>query len=294
MNRSTPAFSVIVPTYERPEALRRCLEGLANLEHTSWDVVVINDGGETSFQRLDEGLRSRLPLRLLEAPHSGPAAARNRGARLAEGQFLAFTDDDCVPEPDWLTAFQRGFETTGADALGGECLNPHGTNIPAMTWHLYSAFMREQTRDRSGNDLMIPSNNVAYRREAFWAAGGFDESFPAAAGEDIDLAYRVVERGYRQVYLESARVWHDHRNTIRGYLSQQMRYGKGTLDLLDRHRAVAAVRRPRWEYHASLMRFLRRRRAPVGVLLLALLTPSVHRIGIEFHRLRRSWGVKER
>jgi cellulose synthase/poly-beta-1,6-N-acetylglucosamine synthase-like glycosyltransferase len=287
LNSKTPRFSVIVPTHERPEALRRCLEGFANLDHSSWDLIVVNDGGANSFRKVDEGLRSRLPLRLVDAPHAGPASARNLGARLAQGEFLAFTDDDCIPEPDWLTAFERGFETTDADVLVGECLNPHAGNVPAMTWQLYLAFMFELSRDKAGNALMVPSNNVAYRREAFWSVGGFDDSFPTAAGEDMDLAYRIVEHGYRQRHLDSARVWHDHRNTIRGYLNQQLRYGRGTRDLLRRNHAVAATKTSRWTHYANLMAFLRRHRAPLGVFLLAAVTPVVHRIGIESSRWRR-------
>jgi GT2 family glycosyltransferase len=282
-----PTFSVIVPTYERPDELRRCLEGFARVEFRSWELLVVNDGGPRSFTGLDDDLRARLPLRLLEVPHGGPAAARNAGAREGTGDFLAFTDDDCVPAPDWIEALERGFAETGADVLGGECLNPYPSNVPAVTWQLYLEFLRQHSRDRAGNDLMLPSNNVAYRSEVFWSVGGFDASFPTAAGEDVDLAYRVVERGYRQLHLESARVWHHHRNTIRGYVSQQLRYGRGTSDLLRRRYAVSVPRLPRWKFHAKLGRFLRERRAPWGVFLLAFLTPLIHRAGIEASRIGR-------
>jgi cellulose synthase/poly-beta-1,6-N-acetylglucosamine synthase-like glycosyltransferase len=278
---------VVIPTYERPESLRRCLEGFARLDHPSWELIVVNDGGAASFARVDDGLRSRLPIRLVDAPHRGPASARNTGARAAAGSFLAFTDDDCTPEPDWLTELERGFDETPADALGGDCLNPYPDNAPALTWQLYLAFMRDYLRDVSGNALLIPSNNAAYRSEVFWSVEGFDESFPMAAGEDLDLGFRIVERGYRQILRDSARIWHHHRTTVRGYLRQQYRYGQGTLDILAKRYVLRLPERRSREYFLSLARFLRKRRAPLGVWLLTVLTPFAHRAGIESLRLRR-------
>ena len=273
-------FSVVIPTYNRPERLQGCLEGFTRLDHPSWELIVVNDGGATSFSAIDEALRARLPLRTIDAPHAGPAAARNAGARLASGEFLAFTDDDCIPEPDWLQALERGFAEQRCDALGGSALNPYPESVPAVTWELYLDFLREYFQDASGNGLMLPSNNVAFRREVFWSVNGFDESFPLAAAEDVDLAYRIVQAGHKQRYYDPAQVWHHHRSTARGYLRQQFRYGRGTFDLERRSYTVQGKPRKIGEFYWRLAAFLRRRRAPLGVWALVSLTPLAHRAGI--------------
>ena len=286
-------FSVVIPTYNRPEPLRRCLEGFTRLDHPSWELLVVNDGGKTSFAGVDDALRARLPLTTIDAPHAGPAAARNVGARAARGEFLAFTDDDCIPEPDWLKQLERGFAQEHAAALGGAAINPYPESIPAVTWELYLDFLREYFQDTAGNGLMLPSNNLAYRRDAFWSINGFDETFPLAAAEDVDLAYRAVGAGLRQRYFDDARVWHHHRSTPRGYLRQQFRYGRGSFDLRRRRYSVQAIPRRPGEFYWRLAQFLRRRRAPLGVWALVSLTPLAHRAGIVSQTLRYRRTVRD-
>ncbi|MBP7145999.1 MAG: glycosyltransferase [Acidobacteria bacterium] len=286
MSADAPRFSVIVPTYERPDALRRCLEGFTRLVYPAWELLVVNDGGATSFSAIGGDLRAKLPLQLIDAPHKGPAAARNAGARAARGEYLAFTDDDCVPEPDWLQQLRRGFAETGSAALGGSCLNPYPESVPAVTWEVYLNFLREYFQDVSGNALMQPTNNVAYRADAFWAVQGFDESFPLAAGEDLDLSYRIVGAGFRQGYFDPARVWHFHRSTAKGYLRQQYRYGRGTFDLNKREYSLQLRPRKFGEFYWRLAEFLVREQAPAGVWVLVGLTPLAHRWGIISQRFR--------
>ncbi len=163
------------------------------------------------------------------------------------------------------------------------------TRAPALLFRdqgVAIRFLREYFTDASGNHLMLPSNNVAYEREAYWAVDGFDESYPLAAAEDFDLSYRIVERGYRQRYFEPALVWHHHRNTATGYLRQQFRYGKGTFDLRRRRYSINDLAGGRGGFYPKLMRFLRRRRAPWGVWFLILLTPIAHRCGVEARRFQ--------
>jgi GT2 family glycosyltransferase len=277
---TAPTFSVIIPTYRRPEPLRRCLEGFLKLEHPSWELIVVNDGAPNSFEQVGGDLAERLPLRLIDAAHRGPAAARNTGAAAASGTFLAFTDDDCIPQPDWLQQMERGFAGRDVAALGGSCLNPFPESVPAITWQVYCDFLREYFRDAHGNALMQPTNNVVYRRDAFRAVNGFDETFPLAAGEDLDLSYRVVGAGYRQDYHDDAQVWHYHRSTARGYLRQQYRYGRGTFDLQKRTYKLDWQKRRPGEFYFRLAQYLARKRVPPGVWVLCGLTPFAHRWGI--------------
>src|SRR5690242_16282570 len=96
-------FSVVVPTYNRPQPLSRCLDALARLYYPreQFEVIVVDDGSTESLAALVKNFQERLDIRYLREEHAGPGMARNVGAAHARGEYLAFTDDDCAPCPDW-------------------------------------------------------------------------------------------------------------------------------------------------------------------------------------------------
>lgn len=235
-------FSVVIPTRNRPQQLAACLQSFCNLDYPRgmWEIIVVNDGGTKSLTAVSPDLLRTLPLRIVEAPHRGPAAARNTGVRTAVNSYLAFTDDDCRVTPDWLRQLAAGFEATGADGLGGYAVNPIPQNegMAASTWLV--EFLYQHFRDAGGDALVLVSNNVAYRRQAFEAVGGFDEQFPLAAAEDMDLSRRMRDAGWRQRYWPAARVIHDHQLSRWGHVQQQFRYGRGGRIFLEKRRASHA------------------------------------------------------
>jgi glycosyltransferase involved in cell wall biosynthesis len=222
-------FSVVIPTRNRPAALAGCLHSFTALDYPlgAWELIVVNDGGDSSFTAVSDQLQTALPLRLVTIAAAGPAAARNAGARLASGDYLAFTDDDCRVTPDWLQQFAQGFRQTGLEALGGQTLNPQADKIGMSASQFLIDFLYEYMQDQTGNALLLVSNNVAYRRDVFATVGGFNESFPLAAAEDMEMSYRLVQQGYHQAYYPLAKVWHHHRLTPWGHVRQQFRYGRG-------------------------------------------------------------------
>lgn len=222
-------FSVVIPTRNRPERLVACLDSFMQLDYPAeaWELIVVNDGGEASFTAVSPQLQQSLPLKLIDAPQAGPAAARNRGADAASFDYLAFTDDDCQVTPDWLYQFAIGFTQTDCDALGGAWCNPQPDKLAMRAAQFLIEFMYEYMRDASHNNLMLVSNNVAYKRAAFTAVGGFNESFPLAAGEDMELGFRLVANGHSQGYWPLAKVWHHHNLSSWGHVRQQFRYGRG-------------------------------------------------------------------
>jgi glycosyltransferase involved in cell wall biosynthesis len=124
--------------------LLACLEALAHLTtpREAWQVVVVNDGGQDPQLGVPPALRASYALRFVNAPHRGPAAARNLAARQARGDFLAFTDDDCRPEPDWLDQFERAFRAGPWDALAGRALNAHAASSGARAQQYLIDFMQ--------------------------------------------------------------------------------------------------------------------------------------------------------
>jgi GT2 family glycosyltransferase len=292
MHENTPTFSVIVPTYNRPDALRNCLESFTRLDYPAgaWELIVVNDGGETSFTGLADHLAQNLPLQLLTVPHNGPAAARNAGARQASGELLAFTDDDCQVTPDWLRVFARGFADGHWHALGGCSRTPFQQNRAEFAWQHLTDFLYSFMQDEDGNALLLISNNVAYRRDVFHKMGGFNESFPLAAAEDLELSYRMLVSGYRQRLLPEAIIWHYHRLTTWGHLKQQFRYGRGGYHfeqvLLERPSRKLRPLYLHEAFYSTLRRSMRRARLPHSVRGLVMVAQGAYKAGLHYQKWR--------
>src|SRR4030095_682119 len=118
-------FSIIVPTYARPQRLSECLAGLAALDYPRdcYEVIVVDDGTPGGVESALATWRQRLDLRVIVQDNAGPGAARNRGALDATGECLVFTDDDCVPDAGWLAGFAGALTTAPGQLLGGRVIN---------------------------------------------------------------------------------------------------------------------------------------------------------------------------
>lgn len=222
-----PFFSIVIPTYERPSQLSDCLASLARLDYPRerFEVVVVNDGGKQPLDALVGAFRHRLNLKLLGQSNAGPAAARNAGAAQAAGEYLAFTDDDCLPEPLWLRALADRYVETPDCLCGGRTLNALHDNLPSATSQtiidvVYAHFNREH-----GEARFFASNNIAVPAARFRALGGFDVSFKTS--EDREFCDRWLRHGLRMVYVPEAVVRHAHALTPRTLWRQHFGYGRG-------------------------------------------------------------------
>jgi glycosyltransferase involved in cell wall biosynthesis len=214
-------ISVVVPTRDRPEALARCLKSLAAQTVIDQLEVIVVDDGSLAAREVASIIGSHARTRLIRRDGSGPAAARNAGARAARGSFLCFTDDDCAPWPDWAARLKEALER-GADAAAGVTLSGGGALADA------SEIVAHAPADLpSGGDLRFaPSNNLACARAVFEAIQ-FDESFPGAAGEDRDWCARLTLAGYVLRLESAARVVHHQDLTLGRFVRQQFGYGQG-------------------------------------------------------------------
>lgn len=219
-----PFFSVIVPTYRRPERLAACLRALAGLDYPRerFEVIVVDDGGGATL----DGAPATIDLTLVTQAHAGPAAARNTGAARARGEYLAFTDDDCTPEAGWLRGL-AAHAVAGSDRLvGGRTVNALPDNPYSSATQLLLDYLYEWGA-RHGDDGFFASNNVAAPTALFRARGGFDTGFPLAAGEDRELCHRWLREGGRLIYAPDAVVRHGHHLTLRSFWRQHVNYGRG-------------------------------------------------------------------
>jgi GT2 family glycosyltransferase len=222
-----PLCSVIVPTHRRPAQLAACLESLAALDYPAdrYEVVVVDDGGDTPLHALAERLNGRLATTWLEQKRQGPAAARNHGAARARGELLAFTDDDCRPTSGWLRRLAEEHTRASQRILGGHTRNALVANPFSTTSQLIiDAGYDWHNRDRD-DARFLTSNNLAVPAAGFRTIGGFDTAF--VTSEDRDLCDRWVASGRRMHYLPDAVVEHAHDLTLLGFCRQHFGYGRG-------------------------------------------------------------------
>lgn len=208
-------FSIIIPTFKRPELLVQCLSCLLPQTQSykePYEIIVTDDSPDNDIQQI---IKAQFPfVKWVEGPKKGPASNRNYGASQATGEWLVFTDDDCLPDKDWLQSISAQI-TPGkeVDVIEGKTVAD-----------------REKRRldevspiNLTGGNLW--SCNFAIRKSAFENLSGFDETFKYAAGEDMDLYNRIVKNNYKVVFDEHVLVTHPwrqskpFRNFLRSYVS---------------------------------------------------------------------------
>ncbi len=218
-------FSVIVPTYERPNLLAKCLEALADQEYSRalFEVIVVDDGTAPRPRLLVESFAQRMNVRYLETDRLGPARARNAALRAAHGAYVAFTDDDCAPSPAWLRTFDATFRAHPGAALGGAIVDSADSTIYGIASQTLVSYLYESG---DGKPDFFCSNNMAFPRKSLLAIGGFPENFPLAAAEDRDVCARW-SRTSKLTFAPDAVVVHRQAINFSGFLHQHWRYGRG-------------------------------------------------------------------
>lgn len=291
--RTAPTFSVIVPTYERRERLERCVRALADqsLARERFEVIVVDDGSAVRPRDVIERYAAAIDVRLIETEHGGPAKARNGGATAARGRYLVFTDDDCIPDRDWLSAIAATVEANPGQAVGGAVINALGDDAYSTASQMLIDFLYEYFNVQATGGRFFITANLTFPAKQFRAAGGFDVTFPLAAAEDRDMCDRWREHGHEILYCEEAVVHHAHVLTLMSFMRQHYNYGRGAHHL---HRARArrgieelVVEPP--HFYSRLVSFPLGR-APTGRALvlsaLLLLTQISYATGYFTERLR--------
>jgi GT2 family glycosyltransferase len=229
MRHKQPYFSIIIPTYARPRQLATCLRSLARLDYprNRFEVIVVDDGNETPPEAVVASFCGHLDVRLLTQAHAGPAAARNTGAARAKGKFLAFTDDDCAPAPDWLQSLAARFARAPDCAIGGRTLNALPDNPYSTASQLIVDVVYAHYNANPDQASFLATNNLAVPADRFQAIGGFDAAFFPFASEDRDFCNRWLHHGYRMIYAPEVLVYHAHALTFRTFLRQHFSYGCG-------------------------------------------------------------------
>ncbi len=236
MKKESPVFSVIIPTRDRPETLTKCLTSLIAMEYPKdrFEVVVVDDGGGIALNEIAEAFSDRLDFTLRRQENAGPANARNTGAKIARGRFLAFTDDDCLPDPGWLRAYDDQFVRTPDAMLGGRVLARHPENIYALASQLILDMVFDTYETKPHHIHFFGAGNFAIPAELFHRAGGFDGDFRFS--EDREFCDRWLLQGLRMVYVPGAVIYHNHDLNLPGFWRQYFNYGRGAFQFHQKRR----------------------------------------------------------
>jgi GT2 family glycosyltransferase len=215
-----PPVSVVVCTHNGQRTLDECLTRLGDLTYPDYEVIVVNDGsGDASAE-----IARRHGTTLIQTEHRGLGHARNKGIEAARGEIVAFLDDDAYPDCDWLHYVAALLRANGHAGVGGPNIPPEDDGFLAeCVAAAPGGPIHVLVSDREAEH--VPGCNMAFRKDVLEEVGGFDERFEAA-GDDVDLCWRLQKASRTLGFSAGAVVMHRRRDSIRRYLRQQYGYGK--------------------------------------------------------------------
>lgn len=223
-----PKVSVVVPTYNRRLSARETVECLLRQTVPPHEIIVVDDGscdGTAEFLRRSFGSA----VRVLTRPNGGPASARNTGIRESAGEFIAFTDSDCLPEEGWLAELLEGFDSPRVAGVGGVVRR---ADADLLSEYVDAAGLLNPLI-RDGEVDYLVTANACFRRDVLFEADLFDERFVLPGGEDTELSVRVRSLGYELRFNPAAVVLHHHRQTVPALLRTMSNYGQGCYILFE-------------------------------------------------------------
>ena len=215
-----PRVSVVVCSYNGGRTLDQCLRSFRGVSYPDFEVILVDDGSTDDTREI----AARFPeVRAIHQENMGLSEARNVGLRAATGSVIAYTDSDCVADPDWLTLLVHQLDRSGAAAVGGPNLSPEDGPTAACV----GASPGQPTHVLETDQVAehVPGCNMAFRKDALFEVRGFDPHY-RKAGDDVDVCWRLQQAGMWVTFSPGAFVWHHRRQTPKAYLRQQAGYGE--------------------------------------------------------------------
>jgi len=230
------SVSVIIPAFNASSTIGRTLTALKNQDYSgNFEVIVVDDGSSDNTASV---VSSFATVRYVRQNNAGPASARNHGAKLAKGDFLVFTDSDCVPHLDWISQLMAGFASGRglSPEFQGDCSLPQQIGVVAGSYGIanpdselagciYAEIVWRHAHLMPDFPNAFGSYNFCVKKNVFEAVGGFNTDYPHASGEDNDLSYKITKSGWRIYFQRKALVDHYHPTLVLKYLKEQFRHG---------------------------------------------------------------------
>lgn len=214
-------ISIIIPVKNGARTIRECLSA-AKEQHdldSPYEIIVVDDGSSDDTCAIAESLG----LQVISQENAGPAAARNAGARAAQGDILAFTDADCVPDSHWLQNLTAPFQQPGVIGTKGTYRTHQASLIARFVQQEYQSKYARMAKQPTID--FIDTYSAAYRRDVFLQNGGFDPAFPIPSVEDQEFSFRLARKGYIMKFAPMAVVYHKHDKNVLEYVRRK--YGIG-------------------------------------------------------------------
>ena len=258
---SVPSISVVIPTFNRLPRLKQVLAALSNqsLDDGLFEVVVVSDGSTDGTNEYLSGSTPR-PLVHAHQDNAGPAAARNRGVELASGRLILFIDDDIVATPTLVERHREAHGDSATTVVIGPMSNAPGfTYSPWVAWEqamLYKQYRAMRESVYAPTFRQFYTGNASVAREFFLEAGGFDTSFRRA--EDIELAYRLDQRGATFIFDETAIAHHFAERSFASWISAADAYGRNDVTFAREHeqRWLLPVMASEFKQRSAVTQFL--------------------------------------
>lgn len=222
--------SVVVATYNGARTLNACLDSLLRLKYPSYEVILVDDGSTDQTPEIAKQFPS---VHYIRQDNLGLSSARNTGIAVATGEIVAFTDDDCRADEDWLHYLVGDLLRSEFVGIGGHnFLPPEDSHVAAAVMVSPGGPAHVMLTDREAEH--IPGCNMAFYKWALDEIGGFDPIY-RKAGDDVDVCWRLQQRNYKIGFSPAGFVWHYRRSTVKAYLKQQAGYGEAEALLAQKH-----------------------------------------------------------
>src|SRR5207248_4928210 len=225
-----PLVSVIVCSHNGARTLTECLNTLGKIHYPNYEVILVDDGSTDNTAQI----AAQFPkVRYIHQDNLGLSVARNTGAAAAKGDVFAYTDSDCMADPDWLYYFVGTLVSGEYAGVGGPNMSPPAQDaiqacVAAAPGGPSHVLLTDTVAEH------IPGCNMAFYRWAFEQVGGFDPEYHKA-GDDVDFCWRLQQSGCVIAFSPTAIVWHHRRFTLRAFLKQQEGYGEAESLLRFKH-----------------------------------------------------------
>ena len=218
---SDPVVSVIVPAYNCASTIVQCIQSILSQSYSNpFELIVVDDGStDTTAQQV----KSFKNISYMYQQHTGPAVARNRGAKAARGEFVLFTDADCIADKKWIENIMRSFTKADIAGVAGSYGIANPGNKLANAIHKEIIFRHKNLMPQFPKSF--GSYNFGARKKVFDQLHGFDETYRCASGEDNDLSYRMLKAHYKILFNPEALVYHFHPTQLLRYLTGQFHHG---------------------------------------------------------------------
>lgn len=236
-------FSIIIPVYNRPEELDELLGSMLNLkDFDSTEVIIVEDGSTRTSREIVKKYEKQLPITYCFKKNSGPGDSRNYGMKRASGDYFVILDSDCLLPPNYLRIVRNQLKESFVDAYGG----PDAAHESFSSWqkainYSMTSFLTTgglRNKETNKRKFQLRSFNMGLSKKAFEVTGGFSKQ---RIGEDIDLNFKLIEKGFAIRLLPEAFIYHKRRTSLLTFFKQTRSFGRARPILNKLHPGTAKL-----------------------------------------------------